>query len=345
MVANFSQTMRRPRTQDVNFWPSVADTILAALMAMLFVWFGQNLIFISKLPKERADRGVIASLRAEIEKMKKKISDQAKELASATERIKNLSELLAQGTARMKQLTELLAQATARAHTTGDVLAELDKANKEVAALRDRAARLDKDLAAANAELGKLRAENENLKKLYTIAIAEAKATNDQPPIIRLSESENFKFATGRADLSSEFQQNLRQKFEQEFLPALNKYKVDTIEIIGHTDGQVVRSAADASRKSNLDRTLGPVISGKTPVTELHHASNADLGLMRAVSVRLFVQQLLQQSRVKKDVQIRCYSAAQTVLPDGSPAVTPNDDKPNPERRRIEVRFTVLGNR
>lgn len=73
-----------------------------------------------------------------------------------------------------------------------------------------------------------------------------------KPPVIRLAERENFRFPSGSAALSQDFQGRLETDiFPHQILPALQQFGavVDTIEIVGHTDGQALSSPV-----SNLDR-------------------------------------------------------------------------------------------
>lgn len=54
------------------------------------------------------------------------------------------------------------------------------------------------------------------------------------------------------------------------------EYNINTVEIIGHTDGQ-----ANGKVGSNLDQTLESVANNGLPISNLKAGSNADLGLMR----------------------------------------------------------------
>lgn len=162
----------------------------------------------------------------------------------------------------------------------------------------------------------------------------------DHPPIIVFPESSNYKFPSGRAELSQEFKKHINTELRQRVLEITNKYDVDAIEVIGHTDGQPI-SGVNQSRQnqqSNLDANLERVNLGKLPVSRLQAGSNADLGIMRALAV---VQELKQSGGEIANLNFRAYSAGQLLLEDGSPA--PVDEKNTPERRRIEIRFTKLG--
>jgi hypothetical protein len=79
--------------------------------------------------------------------------------------------------------------------------------------------------------------------------LSETKAAlNDKPPIIRIDEAtKEYRFDSGSALMSEAFRDSLRKNqfstLASEILKrnGLGKYGVDTLEIIGHTDGQPVR--------------------------------------------------------------------------------------------------------
>jgi flagellar motor protein MotB len=71
------------------------------------------------------------------------------------------------------------------------------------------------------------------------------------PPIINLSEAGGYYFDVGSAELSEEFKAALVDKVAPKILQIAVEYPdVDVIEVIGHTDEQVIRR-----RFSNLDGT------------------------------------------------------------------------------------------
>ncbi|MFM8294051.1 MAG: hypothetical protein ACKN9E_05830 [Microcystaceae cyanobacterium] len=76
---------------------------------------------------------------------------------------------------------------------------------------------------------------------------------------------------------------------------------------------------------------------GEQDIGSLSPGSNADLGLMRALSVI----QALQKNPKLKNLKFRAYSSAQLTLPNGEFA--PVNRESDPTRRRIEIRFTRLG--
>jgi outer membrane protein OmpA-like peptidoglycan-associated protein len=149
-------------------------------------------------------------------------------------------------------------------------------------------------------------------------------------PIVIDESSGKFKFKSGSAELNSQLKSHISTKISPEIKDILKEREIDFIQVIGHTDGEGIHL------KSNLDKTLEIVAQGNKSVTQLSPGSNADLGLMRALSV---VQEL-QKSGLQK-VEFRAYSAAQLYLPSGNLASV--NRKPDETRRRIEIRFIPPG--
>jgi len=148
-------------------------------------------------------------------------------------------------------------------------------------------------------------------------------------PIIIDENSGKFKFKSGSAELNPQFKEHIASNIIPEIDKTLQSKEIDFIQIIGHTDGQ----GNGINSNSNLDRTLEEVALGKQPVRNLKPASNADLGLMRALAV---VQEL-QNSGLDREIEFRAYSAAQLYLASGK--LAPVDRQPDEDRRRIEIRF------
>jgi outer membrane protein OmpA-like peptidoglycan-associated protein len=73
----------------------------------------------------------------------------------------------------------------------------------------------------------------------------------------------------------------------------------------------------------------------------LQSSSNADLGLMRALSVVRLLQDIQVQTGSLKEIKFRVYSVAQLILPNGEFASI--NRQADASRRRIEIRFTRLG--
>jgi len=162
---------------------------------------------------------------------------------------------------------------------------------------------------------------------LALVVSALAKFVNQKPPIIRLSDEANFRFATGSYSLSPKFRDQLTNEKLPEIERTIRCYGIDTVELIGHTD------FAPNSGSSNLDSFQGDknlILSGKAL-----GGSNADLGLLRALSVERFLESRLRSSFPK--IEYYSYSASSYV----DPALETSASASNPQsKRRIEIRFT-----
>lgn len=171
---------------------------------------------------------------------------------------------------------------------------------------------------------------NSLLILLLTVVIAAfAKASNEKPPLLRLTEQESFRFGTGSYSLSNAFRKRLDQRIP-EIRETISKYRIDSVEVIGHTDGQ------PSPGMSNLDLLL-PNANQSSLVLGYQVGSNTDLGLLRAVAVANYLR-LKLDPKGKLGLIIRPYSAGSLIASDGRYA--PADTRDRAERRRIEVRFT-----
>lgn len=253
--------------------------------------------------------------------------------------------------------------------SSNDLAEQLDDLRSQIANLKSK----NKDLKDKNA---KLTIENHTLKaelkKLqdaqYLIAKLEksinilrtenndlTRQLNDQPPIISLtgnakkSDDRNappaIVFSSGKATLKTEFINSLEETIFPKVGDILEKYTtVDTLEIVGHTDG------APVSSESNLDESIALHFAGANNFSTMEAGSNCDLGLMRALAIRKAWKDWLNKKNktdLNNRINVRCYSAAQTVPPENAQAaVNPNIKAnwlaPNQDARRIEIRFTQL---
>jgi hypothetical protein len=156
---------------------------------------------------------------------------------------------------------------------------------------------------------------------------AERNGEHNWPPIINLSEAKGYFFASGHAELTDVFEQNLRDVIVPELLRLLVQYRADTIEVIGHTDEQPI-----VARLSNLDRALLDVLRRDSPVSGLIPGDNAGLGLARAVSV---VHSLMLDGRLGR-YRVLPLSAGQVIDTNEKVALGGGGDVR--ERRRIEIK-------
>jgi len=154
---------------------------------------------------------------------------------------------------------------------------------------------------------------------------------SDVPPIIIIPDDKAFRFPIGSAQLSQPLRQYIWGNLTQTILTNRRKYKIDTIEVIGHTDGQ-----PNQVPNGNLDSLLENSVAVKK-LDSLVPSSNVDLGLMRALAITIELYKVQIKKSELKGLQFRAYSAGQLYLPNGSFALP--DRNPDNSRRRIEVRF------
>ncbi|MGB5136817.1 MAG: hypothetical protein WBN89_16790 [Prochlorococcaceae cyanobacterium] len=171
---------------------------------------------------------------------------------------------------------------------------------------------------------------NSLLILLLAVAIAAlARASNEKPPFVPLTERESFRFTTGSYVVGPEFKRALDRRLP-EIREIIKKYRIDSVEVIGHTDGQ------PSPGMSNLD-LLMPKAKSSSVLRGFHAGSNTDLGLLRALAVAHELRVRLDPEG-KQGLIIRPYSAGSLIAVDGRYA--PADTKDRAERRRIELRFT-----
>jgi len=181
----------------------------------------------------------------------------------------------------------------------------------------------------------------------------KADGEHNWPPIITLSDASGYFFRAGSAEPSPEFRAKLTGSVVDQILKTIKEYKVDVIEVIGHTDEQPVytrppsppeppvpfgfpsfgQAASPVHRYPNLDATLIPFLNGQEALENVLAFDNAGLGLARAAAVARI---LLQENRLRQ-YRILPLSAGQLIqggeiLSSGSPGNARH-------RRRIEIRM------
>jgi outer membrane protein OmpA-like peptidoglycan-associated protein len=171
----------------------------------------------------------------------------------------------------------------------------------------------------------------------YTVSQISNKNTRT-PPIILIKDEGAYRFASGSAELPQPMYNYIWTKIVPEIERKTKEYNINTVEIIGHTDGQ-----ANGSAISNLDQNLENVANGDVPIQNLKAGSNADLGLMRSLALVRVLRYIQTKEHRLQGLKFRAYSAAQLILPSGEfaqPSIAHQEDA---TRRRIEIRFTRLG--
>lgn len=216
----------------------------------------------------------------------------------------------------------------------------------EMITARRRVAQLEKLHKRVLSQLGDN--PDETLSNILRDNATLRRQLHDKPPIIRIDEQKKaYRFRSGSSVVRPPFAEGLRgnefPKLAKEILERQDegRVKVDTLEIIGHTDG------VPLNRKGNLDAHLPALLAGKFKgFEELVAGSNNDLGLLRALAVKhqweLFVDSH-PEAEILKKLTIRCYSAGQTIPPNNKAKVAENTfRREDPSARRIEMRLTRL---
>ncbi|WP_254564182.1 hypothetical protein [Oscillatoria sp. HE19RPO] len=202
----------------------------------------------------------------------------------------------------------------------------------DLTSAQNRATLAESQVAPLVAQNQALAAQSQTLQQQLQQEMATPKA----PPIIVIRDTGAYQFSSGSAQLPDALQTYVRNQLVPQIEANAAAYNINVIEIIGHTDGQPNNASS-----SNLDRSLPQVAAGTTQVSQLVPGSNADLGLMRALAVVQILQTIQRTEGKLQGLQFRPYSAAQLVSPTGDFGnVNPNPDE---SRRRIEIRFTRLG--
>lgn len=203
---------------------------------------------------------------------------------------------------------------------------------EKLVALRNAADELQKTIAVLK-ESGLSATDSkvlaERLKVLLENERTQAQAKpHEWPPIINLSEAGGYFFQSGSAELAGPFEEKLRGSISDQIAQSLQRYQVDIIEVIGHTDEQPISRVT-----SNLDQSFIDVIAGRKPISGVLPADNAGLGLARAIAVA----NVLKANGKLNGAAILPMSAAQLVLPGDT--LTTGQAGNVESRRRIEIRI------
>lgn len=339
-----------------GYWPSVSDLFITLFIISIAILAA---VFFALLPKNNvaSEKAIIVAVGQDLGKIRKPVNE--------------LREILGLEPIRATQTPdEVVAAADETCSKAGERILTLEsdiKKLSELDAAREELARLQEENRALRTSLQKLNEELERLRKvLRTIESVDIEAIiaenlelrrqlNDKPPIIQISEQkEEYRFAKGSSFMKQDFIEGLRKNEFNRLAKEIidrdkeGRVKVDTLEIIGHTDGTPL------SGDGNLDRQLPDILSGMTSsMSALRAGSNNDLGLLRALAVKeqwgAFVQEVyanngrLAEADLLQRIEIRCYSAGQTVLPVPIENPKAGDFRQDDDRaRRIEMRLTRL---
>jgi len=190
---------------------------------------------------------------------------------------------------------------------------------------------LKKAYEALQAELTKV--------KVKLAAADPNRPSNQEAPIITLSENNSaFRFPSGSAQMSPEFQQRLLDDVFPKIQNNSQRYDCDVLMVIGHTDEVQV---GETKRWSNLDDELTRAYTTGT-LDALRAGSNTDLGMVRALALVNFFR--AHQERIPGIRYILPYSAGQMIQLNRSLSTTFLNDNnkgiPDETRRRIELQLT-----
>lgn len=337
-------------TSTGGYWPSVTDLFIT-LFIISIVMLGA--VFYVLLPKNNiAGNEIITAVGKDFVNVKEPTNLLRKELdlppitsSKAEQIIRDLKETCTVAVERIQVLK--------KNDPTG-MAAEIKSLKDKIKELEDLVKKLQEqlketprpeNLAELKRKIEQLEKENRELRKDNTnIVIAE-----NRP---------EFKFDPGSPIISSKFSSALRVRipngeggFNEPPFPRIateiisRQERVDTLEVIGHTDG------VPLSTSGNLDQRLPDLLAGELGGSRrLSAGSNNDLGLLRALALKQEWENYVDTYEPRADrvvlqrVNLRCYSAGQTILPVQEANPRPDSFRRNdPSARRIEMRLTRLG--
>ena len=213
-----------------------------------------------------------------------------------------------------------------------DIVRQLKQGSSRLELLLNRNKKL---LQRSNNRVRFLESQIQQSNSRVNILESDIKRLKSAPPVVVIQDSGEYQFASGSADLPTGLEDYITEDLVKKIEEISQTRNLYVVEIIGHTDGQV-----NVNGTSNLDQQLEKVANGDRSIDKLNAGSNADLGLMRSLEVVKMLHEIQKQGRLQ-GVQFRAYSAAQLLLPSGKFAKASR--KPDAKRRRIEIRFSPLG--
>ena len=337
-------------TLSSGYWPSVTDLFItlfiitiAILAAVFFLLLPKNNISGPDPVRVAVGKDFIHiiepinSLRAEIdlEEVKYRNAGQA---------IEDLKETCAKAVERISELKKDVAIKDPKG-----LQEEIRLLNEKIKGLEKKIAELEEKLK----DLTPIPGIPSVTELQRMIKELERQLRENNVNVVIDESGENFRFDSGSPVIKQKFSKALIEndgKKEAPF-PRLaseiirRQDRVDTLEIIGHTDG------VPLSTTGNLDQRLPELLAGELGGSRaLSAGSNNDLGLLRALALKREWEEYAEAKapiadrEILKRIKIRCYSAGQTILPIPELKPTPQAFRRNdPSARRIEMRLTRLG--
>jgi outer membrane protein OmpA-like peptidoglycan-associated protein len=350
----------REREYELSYWPSVSDlfmTMFIIAMALVVV------VLFVRLPNP-IDKMVVAKLIAQTNEIRsavdsfppvpknaglEKIADNleltAAEVRDVISRYRDLvgSSIVGAASKHRKEIANLMARIKGLRQQleTTQIAEELaERRLLKIQALEQRLASLTSNENSLRRRLNMSAEEIDRLEQTLARLADGKRRLEDKPPIITVADGGNF-FPSGSAVVGVEFEKDLKtfafSKIAEEIL-SRNLYgqgDVNTLEIIGHTDGIRVNG------RGNLDEELPSILSGLTrEFGKLRPGSNNDLGLLRALAIRNAWQDFArehEESALLSKIAVRTYSAGQTL-----PVTQGRFSEEDSRARRIELRLTKL---
>ncbi len=288
---------RDNNTESLNIWPSFTDLMANAFMIIsLFLLLALFKSLFLKYTAEETELDLTDSER-QVRILKRKLAVLNGKLGESIDTVRRLEK------------------------SSSELQNLLQRSNSKVKILNSEVNVLNSEVNVLNSEVNVLELENQQLKSA--------------PPVVVIQDSGEYRFASGSATLPNKLKNYIANDLVKRIEEISKQRNLYVVEIIGHTDGQVI-----FNRTSNLDKNLEAVAQGNKSINTLIPGSNTDLGLMRALEVVKQLQLAQKKGRLE-GVQFRAYSAAQLQLPSGDFASA--DRNSDAQRRRIEIRFSPLG--
>jgi FtsZ-binding cell division protein ZapB len=343
--------------QTQSYWPSVTDLFLTLFIIAIAI---VAVVFFALLPTNNVgkDRALVHAVGNDLRHVRDPMNRLRNALGLQPVKVNArpsevISVLSATCDAAVAQIVSLriqikeLQDRMSRLMATKDLQKEMERLLKENEELKRKLEDVQQQLTKI---VGTVGADPEMIMKVIRENEDLRRQLHDKPPNIQISEQkEAYRFESGSVVMGPLFVEGLSKnefaRLAGEIVDrqAEGRVKVDTLEIIGHTDG------APLARDGNLDQKLPEVLAGSRSVmSSLVPGSNNDLGLLRALAVKEQWQRFVEthdQRLVLRKIHIRCYSAGQTILPDI--VDEPSSEifrKSDPRARRIEMRLTRLQN-
>jgi hypothetical protein len=349
--------MESQDTQPVSYWPSVSDLFMTLFIVSL-VFTG--VLCYAFLPRSAKSTKVVFDAVGGVSMPK--IIEPTNKIRRALGPLPNLPELrsglsapeVVEGLSDTADAVEKHLHDLVPRSAADDLSIQLANALKELEANKLKLALALNTIKEKDRRIEDLLQQIEDLRG----KIGELQK-DDGPMVSIISQKTNkeYVFKSGSAEMSTAFSSGLKKNGEErnrgEFEElksqiihrnAGGKQAVDTLEIVGHTDGQPVNSSGNLDQRlphflTNRDRQLKGMFAG----------SNNDLGLMRALAIQVAWEEFVasqpeSEKHQLRQIKVRSYSAGQTIPPTD---VALDDPKllqqENEAARRIEVRLTKLG--